>query len=133
MLDYCGRNGCFEIEEGDHFEGEYLYIYLNSPIVYIYKGEQSVRVIGGERPEPDVTFEIFEAEGDMLTGRMEVESLFSEGVNEFIRAITERHDEISDKEGLLEVIKELLDQEGAEWGIIHPDPEELVKTDEYLS
>jgi len=125
MNEYCGKNGCYEIEEGEHFDGEYLYIYLNSPVVYIYHGERSVRVIGGERPEPDVTFELFCADGEMLTGRMEVESLFSEGVAEFVSELAGRRDEIGDKDGLIAVLERLLDQEGAVWGVVQPDPEQL--------
>lgn len=126
QMDYCGKNGCFEIDAAEDFTGEYFNVYLNSPIVYIYRGEESVRVIGGERPDPDITFELFEDDqGELLTGRMEIETLFSEGTAEFIIALLEYRDEIGDKDGLVGITRELLDQEDAVWGVIHPDPEEL--------
>ena len=125
-MDYCGKNGCYEIDSAEEFECEYFNIYLNSPVVYIYRGSQSVRIIGSERPDPDISFEMFyDDQGDLITGRMEVETLFSEGVAEFITALLEKRDEIGTKEGLIEVTRELLEEDGAVWGIIHPDPEEL--------
>lgn len=125
-MDYCGKNGCYEIDCADDFEGEYFNIYLNSPVVYIYRGDQSVRIIGAERPDPDITFELFcDDQGGMITGRMEVETLFSEGVAEFLSELLAHRDEIGLKDGLIEVTTKLLDRDNAVWGIVHPDPSEM--------
>lgn len=125
-MNYCGKNGCFEIDSADDFDGQYFNIYLNSPVVYIYRGNQSVRIIGAERPDPDITFELFcDDQGGMITGRMEVETLFSEGVAEFLVELLSHRDEIGTKDGLIRITKQLLDEDGAVWGIVHRDPEEM--------
>lgn len=123
MQDYCGRNGCYMLESSDDFDGEFLEIYLNSPVVYVIDDHgDSVRVVGGERPEPDIIFELFKNDEDrvLLTDKMEIPSLFLHGVKEFVIALLQfdRHD-LSTKEGLIHAITDLLDQEDAEWGIIH--------------
>lgn len=40
----------------------------------------------------------------------------------------ERDQEIATKEGLIDVMKEMLDQTGAEWGIVHQDTEGKFET-----
>lgn len=132
-MDYCGKNGCLELGQTEGSGSQYCNIYLNSPIVYIYQGEQSLRVIGGERPEPDISFELVaDDEGDLLTGQMAVDTLFAEGVSEFIIALMDNKEKIGTKEGLIAVAQQLLDKNGASWGIVHPDPQEL-QQEKYLS
>ena len=130
MQDYCGKNGCFEIEAGDDFDGQLLCVFLNSPITYVVNQDgQSSRAIAGERPDADVIFELYEdTENTYYTGRMTVNTLFSHGVKEFVQAVLERDQEIGGKEGLIEAVQQLLDAEGAEWGIIHHDPDDQFMT-----
>jgi hypothetical protein len=130
MQDYCGKNGCYEIETGDDFEGQLFCIFLNSPISYVInqRGE-SVRAVAGERPDADVVFELYEDTDTVLyTGRMTVNTLFSHGVKEFVSALLEREQDIAGKDGLIKVVKNLLDADGAAWGIIHQDPDAAANT-----
>lgn len=126
MQDYCGKNGCFEIEEGDGCEEQMLCVFLNSPITYVTdETGESVRTVAGDRPDADVVFELYEDTCNVFyTGRMTVNTLFSHGVKEFVQAIVERETDIATKEGLIKVVQELLNQEGVPWGIIHQDPDE---------
>lgn len=123
MQDYCGKNGCYMLESSEDFDGQFLEIYLNSPVVCVLDDSgSSVRVVGGERPEPDIIFELFKNDEDcvLLTDKMEVPSLFLHGVKEFVIALLQYdREDLSIKEGLLNAVKDLLDEEGAEWGIIH--------------
>ena len=111
------------LESSDDFDGQFLEIYLNSPVVCVLSDNgSSVRVVGGERPEPDIIFELFKNDEDcvLLTDKMEVPSLFLHGVKEFVVALLQYdREDLSIKEGLLNAVKDLLDEEGAEWGIIH--------------
>lgn len=126
MQDYCGKNGCFEIEEGDGCEEQMLCVFLNSPITYVTdEAGESVRTVAGERPDADIVFELYEDVDEVFyTGRVTINTLFSHGVKEFVQAIVERETEIATKEGLIKVVQELLNQEGVPWGIIHQDPDE---------
>ena len=123
MQDYCGKNGCYMLESSDDFDGEFLEIYLNSPVVCVLDDHgNSTRVVGGDRPEPDIIFELFKNNEDavLLTDKMEVPSLFLHGVKEFVIALLQYdRSDFSTKEGLLNAVKDLLDANGAEWGIIH--------------
>lgn len=123
MQDYCGSNGCYMLESSEDFDGEFLEIYLNSPVVYVLDNNgSSVRVVGGDRPEPDIIFELFknDEDGVLLTDKMEVPSLFLHGVKEFIIALLQYdREDFGTKEGLLKAVESLLDKEGAEWGIVH--------------
>lgn len=124
MQDYCGKNGCFEIE-GEGCEEQMLCVFLNSPITYVTdENGLSVRTVAGERPDADVVFELYEdTENVFYTGRVTVNTLFSHGVKDFVQAMLERDQDIATKEGLIDVVKEMLDQTGAEWGIVHQDME----------
>lgn len=123
MQDYCGNNGCYMLESSDDFDGEFLEVYLNSPVVYILDDNgNSVRVVGGERPEPDIIFELFknDEDGVLLTDKMEIPSLFLHGVKEFVIALLQYdRADLSTKDGLLDAVKDLLDKEGTEWGVVH--------------
>ncbi len=120
MKDFCGKNGCYEIEKENDLE--FLHVFLNSVKVYEEHNDKFVYVKADKREIPDISFELVEEEESecMLTTGMDVQSFCADGVNEFLAALLKSSDEILDRDGLYREVEQLLNQNGAVWGI-EPD------------
>lgn len=123
MRDYCGKNGCYELEKVEDDE-EVLGIYLNSPIVYDDLDGEFIRTTATNRDCPEVEFNIQDAsrysdKEEHIVTSMEVSGLGMDGVNEFVSALL-KHD-INDKDDLIFAVKHLLNKDDTVWGVIKPD------------
>ncbi|SDF79196.1 hypothetical protein [Sporomusa acidovorans] len=125
MRDYCGKNGCYEIFQGDNEDQEVLCIYLNSPLIHEYFGEKFIRTTSKNRIEPEIEFTIdiisFDdvEEDDTAIASMLVDKFGVSGVTEFLVALFQY--EITDKYNLIKAVQELLDKDNAVWGIVQPN------------
>lgn len=127
MRDFYGKNGSYEIEEvGD--DRELLAIYLNRPVIYERKpGEEKlIRSLSSTREFPDIDFAIdISMDGDSreyLINSLEVHSLSSNGVNEFVSALLSLP--INSRDELFTAVENLLEEDDAVWGIVELDAED---------
>lgn len=123
MQTYCGKNGCYDFEEIPDDDGWVLSIYLNSPIVFEQEDGVLVRSTPQERGDPEIEFFIDKDGEDWYVNEMYIYGFGMEGVNEFASALLAKGD-LPDKNALFAAVESLLEQEGAIWGIVHPDPVE---------
>lgn len=115
MRDYCGKSGCYQVDSDVNLE--YVNVFLNSVKILEENGNEFVQVSADQREVPDVVFELIkEEESDrMLTTGLEVPAFCADGVNEFLTSILKNSDKISNRDGLYDELKQLLDQENVPW------------------
>ena len=120
MRDFCGKNGCYEVEKEE--DVEFLNVFLNSVKVYEEHDDKFVYVKADKREIPDIIFELVKEEDSdsLLTTGMDVQSFCADGVNEFVAALVGSSDKILERQGLYTAVERLLNQDGAIWGI-EPD------------
>lgn len=115
MRDFCGKNGCYQVERDENIE--YLKVYLNSVKVLEEDGADFVHSGDDDKQVPDIVFELIKEEDTdcMLTTGMEVPAFCADGVNEFVASILKESDKISESDGLYQQVEELLNQDNVPW------------------
>ena len=124
MKDFCGINGCYDIEIFE--DREVVSVYVNSPIAY--ESDETggyVRTLPENRTGSDIDF-IFDLpneDGDCYISEFTVYSVGSDGVQDFVAMLMK--EQIDTKDRLIEAVKTLLEQPGATWGEIPPADEKF--------
>lgn len=115
MKDFCGINGCYDIEVFE--DCEVVSVYVNRPIVYEGDGTGNYsRILPENRTGPDIEF-IFEPSNedeDCDISQFNVYSAGDDGVKAFVSMLMK--ESIDKKNGLIDAVKTLLMQPGAVWG-----------------
>ncbi|MBC8014233.1 MAG: hypothetical protein H7X79_00630 [Sporomusaceae bacterium] len=124
MKDFCGVNGCYDIEVFE--DCEVVSVYVNRPIVYEGDGTgKYTRILPENRTGPDIEF-VFEPsneDGDCDISQFTVYSAGDDGVQAFVSMLMK--EKIDKKNGLIKAIETLLEQPGAIWGETLSDNENL--------
>ncbi len=119
MRDFCGRNGCYELSEDCQTGETTLSVFLNSVPTFNRDDDGQLFPAPPDcRTLPDLVFYIDE---NGYVNEMNVSSLNLGGANQFVSALMMSTEDIQYKEGLIDTIKNLLEQHGAVWGML---PEE---------
>jgi hypothetical protein len=118
IQEYIGKSGKYIISyDDDDLPGEpnpTIDIFLKSPVIYYGESDEPANYLT-RTEEPDVSIQICGPE-DWFCCEMTA-SIGTDGVKEFISALFRNPSSVDQAEDCLNVIRSLLDQEDAPWGI----------------
>lgn len=116
MRDFCGRNGCYEVGKDGQTGETVLSVFLNS--VPTFNRDDDGHLFPDPpdcRTLPDLVFYI---DDNDYVNEMTVSSLNLGGANRFVSALMSTEEDIQYKEGLIDTIKNLLEEHDAAWGMV---------------
>ncbi|MDR3591091.1 MAG: hypothetical protein P4N41_15665 [Negativicutes bacterium] len=120
MKNYCGKNGCYDFFLDEDSQELVLAIYLNSSRIYEYNDKGNcVFTMPPDRKTADIDI-TFTGDEQAVPFKIRIFHFTEEGICQFVRELMQTKDELDSKDGITDVVTQLLDRQHAPWGVV-PD------------